>query len=196
MALFPMIYSEKWIQGVDFLGRLTEEEWNSLKDGGKLSDERMASLENEVKTNHGKGYQATDQRMIQMYSWGRNLLQFSRYIPTLFYDQFATKDVNIYGKKHIGSYRAVGDVIQKVVRGEIKPTEFFEYRKNLDAYDRKRLDQGLIGFGMLSLMWGLNISGDEHGSNKYFADSNPLLDLDKMESKLTTPSYDMIDKVF
>lgn len=196
MALFPMIYSEKWIQGVDFLGRLTEEEWNTLKDGGKLSDERMTSLENEVKTNHGKGYQATDQRMIQMYSWGRNLLQFSRYIPTLFYDQFATKDVNIYGKKHIGSYRAVGDVIQKVVRGEVKPTEFFEYRKNLDAYDRKRLDQGLIGFGMLSLMWGLNISGDEHGHNKYFADSNPLLDLDKMESKLTPPSYDMIDKVF
>lgn len=196
MALFPMIYSEKWIQGVDFLGRLSEDEWNTLKDGGTLSEERMTSLENEVKTNHGKGYQPTDQRMIQMYSWGINLLQFSRYIPTLFYDQFATKDVNIYGKKHIGSYRAVGDAIQKVVRGEVKPTEFLEYRKNLDSYDRKRLDQGLIGFGMLSLMWGLNMSGDEHGSNKYFADSNPLLDLDKMESKLTPPSYDMIDKVF
>ncbi len=196
MALFPMIYSEKWVQGVDFLGRLSEEEWNVLKDGGSLSEDRMAMLEDEVKTNHGKGYQPTDQRMIQMYSWGKNLIQFSRYIPTLFYDQFASKDVNIYGKKHIGSYRAVGEAVQKMVRGEVKPAEFLQYRKNLDAYDRSRLDQGLIGFGMLSLMWGLNMSGDEHGDNKYFADANPLLNLDKMEGKLTSPTYDMIDKVF
>ena len=197
VALMPMIYSEKWIQGVDFLGRLTKEEWNTLKNKGTLSEARMTELENEVKINHGKGYQATDQRMIQMYSWGRNMLQFSRYIPTLFYDQFAKGDIDIYGKEHIGSYRAVGKYIQKVVRGEISAKEMFKYRDSLSPYERKRFNQGLIGFGMLAVFQGLNIAGDSSSNGGFFADANPLLDSDKMLNKITsTPTMNMLNKVF
>lgn len=192
IALFPMIYSEKWIQGVDFLGRLTEAEWEQLKSGTPLEDDKMTELENEVKNNHGKGYQPTDQRMIQMYSWGANMLQFSRFIPTMFYDQFASRDINIYGKEHIGSYKMAAEAIQKVVRGEVSPLEFAAYRKSLNAYDRKRLDQGLIGFGMVGLMWGLNVAGNEHGKNGFFADTNPLLNLDEMEKRMVPPSFRML----
>lgn len=196
IALMPMIYSEKWIQGVDFLGRLTEQEWDILKDGGKIDDARMTELEDQVKINHGKGYQATDQRMLQMYSWGRNMLQFSRYIPTLFYDQFAKGDIDIYGKEHIGSYRAVGKYIQKVVRGEVSVAEMFKYRDSLSAYERKRFNQGLIGFGMLAVFQGLNVAGHEMGDRGFFADANPLLDADKMLGKISSsPTMNMVDSL-
>lgn len=195
VALFPMTWSERWIQGVDFLGRLSPEEWDTLKQGNHLADTRMDELENEVKNNHGKGYSQTDQRMIQMYSWGRNFLQFSRYIPTLFYDQFAPEDINIYGKKHMGTYTAVGKTIQKGIRGEWTPGKFFEYRRNLDEYERKRLDQGLMGFGMIATMWGLDFAGHKAGESGFFADANPLLNADKMESKLMPRSALMIESM-
>lgn len=195
LALFPMTWSERWIQGVDFLGRITDQEWNTLKSGQRLPDARMNELENEVKNNHGKGYHATDQRMIQMYSWGRNFLQFSRYIPTLFYDQFGKDDINIYGKRHMGTYTALGKTVQKGIRGEWSPTKFFEYRKNLESYERKRLDQGLMGFGMLSLMFGLDYAGHKGGESGFFADANPLMNADKMESKFTPRSMIMIENM-
>ncbi len=195
IALFPMTWSERWIQGVDFLGRLTPQEWETLKEGKHLPDARMDELENDVKNNHGKGYSQTDQRMIQMYSWGRNFLQFSRYIPTLFYDQFAKEDINIYGKKHMGTYTAVGKTIQKGIRGDWTPGKFFEYRRGLDEYERKRLDQGLMGFGMIATMWGLDFVGHKAGESGFFADANPLLNADKMQSKLVPRSALMVENM-
>jgi hypothetical protein len=194
IALLPMIWSEKWIQGVDFLGRLTDEEYETLANQGTIDPAKMAKYENQVKNNHGKGYQATDQRMIQMYSWGRNMLQFSRYIPTVFYDQFAKEDLNIYGNKHIGSYTVVGKHIQKVITGEVKPKDFMAHRRGLDTYERNRLDQALIGFGMLALFAGTSIGGIE--SNGLFEDANPLMDADKMLSKTTPPSVAMLQNIF
>lgn len=193
LALLPMIWSEKWIQGVDFLGRLSQEQYDILKSGQRLDPGVMAELENEIKNSHGKGYQPTDQRMIQMYSWGSNMMQFSRYIPTMFYDQFHKKDIDIYGKTNMGSYYAVGKTIQKGIRGDWNPKTFMEYRKNLNVYERRRLDQGLVGFGMLAGLVALGVVDSKYANDGLIADANPLLDTNKMWHKITTtPSMDMI----
>ena len=184
IALAPMTWSERWIQGVDFLGRLTPEEWETLKNGQRLPDERMNVLEEEVKRIHGKGYQATDQRMIQMYSWGRNWLQFARYIPTMFHDQFGKDDIDLHGNRHMGTYTALYKTIQKGVTGEWTPASFIKYRNSLDEYEKRRLTQGLIGFGMLSVMWGAGAMGHSAGRSGFFADANPILNPDKMQSKM------------
>lgn len=192
LALFPMIWSEKWIQGVDFLGRLSQEQYDSLKNGVKLEPAVMTELENEIKNSHGKGYQPTDQRMIQMYSWGSNMMQFSRYIPTMFYDQFHKEDIDIYGKTNMGSYYALGKTIQKGIRGDWTPKTFMEYRKGLNVYERRRLDQGMVGFGMIAGLLALGVADSKYADNGLVADANPLLDGDKMWHKLTTtPSMDM-----
>lgn len=189
IALFPMIWSEKWIQGVDFLGRLTDKEYEDLAAGKQIDYNRLVKLENDVKISHGKGYQPTDQRMIQMYSMGRNFLQFSRYIPTLFYDQFGKEDVNIYGEDYIGSYTMFGKTIQKVMTGEVKPAEFMKWYNNLDSYKKHRLNQGLVGFGLLAF---LTVS--ENRGNGFFSDANPIMDPDKMAYKIsTTPTIAMIN---
>jgi hypothetical protein len=194
-ALMPMTYSEKWIQGVQMLGMLTDEEWESVKDGGTLPKERLTEMENQVKLAHGKGYQATDQRMIQMYSWGRAMMQFSRYIPTVFYAQFAKEDIDIYGKKHMGNYTAVWKTIQRGINGEWTPSKFAEYRRGLDSYERKKLDSGLIGFGLLSAIISANhFYPTEHG-NKLIADANIQFDGDKLASKLTPASVRAMEEI-
>ena len=195
IALMPMTWSEHWIQGVDFLGRLTPEEWDVLKNGGRLPDERMNFLEEQVKKSHGKGYQATDQRMIQMYSWGRNWMQFARYIPTMYHDQFGKEDIDLHGNKHMGTYTALYKTIQKGVTGEWTPKTFMEYRNSLDAYEKKRLNQGLIGFGMLSVMWGAGVVGHRAANNGFFANANPILNPHIMKSKFMPRSMLMIQNL-
>lgn len=191
-ALAPMIYSEKWIQGVHFLGMLSDEEWETLANGGAFSTQRLTEMENEVKISHGKGYQATDQRMIQMYSWGRNMMQFSRYIPTMFYDRMGKEDIDIYGKKYIGSYRAFWKVIQKMASGEISPTEFAKYRNKLDTDERKRLDSALMGFGMMSALIAVNTFAPTRTGDKLFWDANVMFDSDKLAYKTIPPSVNML----
>lgn len=195
LALSPMIYSEKWIQGVHFLGLLSDEQWERLKNGGPISTSEMAELENEVKESHGKGYQATDQRMLQMYSWGRSMLQFSRYLPTMFHDRFAKEDINIYGKKHIGSYRAVYKVIQKVMIGEMTPAEFKQYRLGLETAEQKRLDSGLIGFGIMAGVLALNTIAPTETGESFYKDANALFDVDKLSRKTTPASVAMLDQL-
>lgn len=195
LSLFPMSYSEKWIQGSHFLGLLTDEEWDILKNGGKLSEERMIQLEDEVNRSHGKGYQPTNQRMIQMYSWGNMMMQFSKFIPTSIYDKFAPEDIDRFGNYTMGAYRNVGKVIQKAVDGRWTPKQFFEYRRGLSEEERKRLDTGLMGMGFGSLLIGLGISTDSKWMTDIVSDDNIFADFSRMGYKAThIPAATMLGK--
>lgn len=191
IALSPMLVSERWIQGAHFLGLLTEEEWNSFDDNGnylpgaeRIDNQRLTEIENQVKSAHGKGYTPTDQRMIQRYSWGRAIMQFSRFIPTIAYDRFAKEDINIYGQKHIGSLRAVWEPIAKYVSGEADIKTLKSYRANLDAETRARFDSGLRGLAMVSVAILGGVMFDSNYARELAGDANYLFNQEKLEFKL------------
>lgn len=196
LALMPMIRSEKWIQGSHFLGLLTDKEWDLVKDEGKLSEDRLNELEEEVKTSHGKGYQPTDQRMLQMYSWGRLILQFSRYLPTMAYDRMAKKDINRYGRLHMGSYVAMYEPIQKIINGEMSTKDFVKYYRELEPDQKKRFDSGIIGFGFMATLLGIQQIGiDNKYADDLYWDANSLVNFDKLQNKLKPAGVAMIDQL-
>jgi hypothetical protein len=183
----PMTMSEHWIQNVQALGMLTDEEWNSFDDEGNyktnlepISNKRIIEIEQKVRRSQGKGYQPTDQRMIQMYSWGEAIMQFNRFLPTMFWDRFAKEDVDIYGREHIGTLRAVGNGLREAV-GKMSPKEFINYRNSLSPELQKQFDSGLKGIGLstvaLMLGYGLNseISKELYWDANYYANAEGLL---------------------
>jgi hypothetical protein len=190
LALLPMITSEKWIQGSHMLGLLTEEQWNRFDDNGnykpgetEITNQEIVKLENEVKNAHGKGYTPTDQRVIQRYSLGRMMLQFSRFIPTMFYDRFSKEDINIYGQKHVGSLRAVATPIWKVMTGEITPEQFAKYRSSLDPLTKQRFDSGLRGLAMVTLALFAAENFNSGIAKGIANDANYLVNSEKLEYK-------------
>jgi len=192
LALMPMTWSENWIQGVQMTGMLTKEEWNKFDDNGDykineppISNDRLTMLENKVKKSQGKGYQATDQRMIQQYSLGRMMLQFSRFIPTMVNDRFAKHDIDIYGNEHIGSLRMLGKTISDV--NSMNPIDYIKYRKELQKENpelAKRLDSGLKGLAMSGLIGAYAIETGNEFANQTYWDANYYADIDKFEYKL------------
>jgi hypothetical protein len=191
IALMPMTASENWTQKVHYLGLLTDEEWKKFdRDGDylpgveKISNQRLLEIEEEVKTAHGKGYQVIDQRMIQTYSWGRAIMQFARFIPTMVYDRFAPEDVNIYGQKHVGSLRKTWQVIHEAMSGNMSVKEFAAYRKSLPAHERKALDQGLRGMGLTTAAAFLGVLANSEIATELVGDSNYLMNPDKMQWKI------------
>jgi len=195
IAMMPMQYSERWIQGVHFLGLLTDEQWNKFDDNGNykpgvdpLTNEEIAELENEVKNAHGKGYTPTDQRLIQQYSWGRAMMQFARFIPTMYHDRFAKEDIDIYGKQHIGSLRVVGDLVYKVASGQIAPKDIPAFRNNMTPEIRKRFDAGLKGLAMTSLAMFVGQAYNVETANELTGDANYVFNTEKLERKIF-PSF-------
>lgn len=199
IAMLPMVKSEQWIQGVHFLGMLTEEQWNRFDDEGNykpgatmLLPEETIAMENTVKSSHGKGYTPTDQRLIQRYSWGRAIMQFSRFIPTMFYDRFAKEDINIYGQRHIGSLRAVWEPVAKFVGGEISVDELRAYRQKLKDTDPEKLarfDSGLKGMAMVSIAMIAGKALNLGVANELVGDANYLVNHEKLEYKMFPSSF-------
>ena len=191
IAFLPMQASEHWIQGAHFLGLLTEEQWNMFDENGNykpgttaITNPEITRLENTVKNAHGKGYTPTDQRLIQRYSWGRAIMQFSRFIPTMFYDRFAKEDINIYGEKHIGSLRAVYDVVAKFTSGEIPMSKYKEYIDAMDIETRARFYSGLRGLAMVSVALIAGEALNMGAARELAGDANYLVNADKLEFKM------------
>lgn len=202
LIFLPMKMSEEWIQGVHYLGTLTDEQWNRYDDNGNLKEgevaitnAELAVIENEVKNAHGKGYTPTDQRMVQQYSWGKAMMQFARFIPTMFYDRWAKEDINIYGEKHIGSLRTVKDLVEKVISGDLPISQFKTYRANLDPETRKQFDSALRGFAMMSVAIFVGQSFNIDTANELTGDANYLVNLDKLEHKFVPSSVQTLNNI-
>lgn len=196
LALMPMTWSERWIQGVQMTGMLTQEEWNRFDDNGDyrigaepIDNGRLIMLENEVKKSQGKGYQPTDQRMVQQYSLGRMMMQFSRFIPTMVNDRFAKQDIDIYGNEHIGSLRMLYKTVSEV--NSMNPKDYIEYRKKLQEESpelAKRLDSALKGLAISGLVGAYALETDNRFAEQSYWDMNYYADIDKFEFKIIPSS--------
>ena len=191
-ALFPMSWSEKWIQGVHFLGGLTDTEWETLKNGGKLDTAVLTQKEDDIRAMHGKGYQPIDQRMIQMYSWGKAMMQFNRYIPSMYKLMFGERDINKYGVETVGTYRAVYDMVKKATNGSLSPQKFVEYYHGLKDGEKKQVRTALASLGAVSILGAINVFADNTEVDKLISDSHLIMDWERIESKLTPKPYAMV----
>ena len=111
-------------------------------------------------------------------------MQFARFVPTMFHDRFAKADVDIYGKKHIGSLRAVYDVIAKVTSGEVQAKDMKAYIESLDPVTRKRFNSGLRGFGMTTLALFVGETFNLNTANEVAGDANYYVNKEKLEFKM------------
>ena len=130
-----------------------------------------------------------------MYSWGRSIMQFNRWIPSLLNNLFAGKDVNIYGEKTVGAYTQIAEIVRESFVGKKSPKEFVSYYKTLDDIEKRRFKQGLSYFGLAVLVGGLGVFGDNQMAQRMFSDTHIFLDIDRMEGKLTPRSIAMLNDV-
>ena len=169
LAFMPLDLSEKWIQGSMFLGMLTEKQYNAYdvdQDGNlivvdetnALSDAQLRMLINEVKKQQGFGYSPMDQRRLQLYSWGRALLQFKRYFITLFRERWGGEYVDRFGNPEIGSYTGSIKFLQDVMEGKKKMSDY----ETLPKYQKDAIRRHLNGVGIFFMgIMLLGIAGDE-----------------------------------
>lgn len=199
LALLPMKATEDWIQKAHFLGKLTDAEWDKFDDNGNykigtepISEARIAELEDRVKLSHGKGFTPTDQSRIHTYALGRMFMQFSRHIPANFMERFRKEDVDIYGKKQIGSLRQFGRTATDFFSGRISLSDFREYRNSLEPHQREALDASLRGMAMIAVAGMVNANMEDthlgNISDSVISDANIYADPERMSFKFIPPA--------
>ena len=123
------------------------------------------------------------------------MMQFSRYLPTNFYDKFSQEDINRYGEYYVGSYRKVYKTVQKAVDGRWDYKRFRDYRNTLNDAEKRGLDAGLMGFGLTALMIGANTVFNIGAVDKLVADENIFADFDRLQNKLIPPAISMTENL-
>ena len=147
-AFLPMELSERWIQGAAFLGELTQEEY----DSGEVSEERVMQINSRIATMHGEGYTQLDQRLLSMYSLGVAAQQFKRWFITLAYNRLKQEDINRFGEKTVGSYRATYNFVNNMFTGNKPLTEIRSEFEKLEDYQKDAINATLRGMGLTAMI--------------------------------------------
>jgi len=118
---YPMVRAERFIQEVQFIGELSDEQWKaySLDENDNLvivdrenilSIDDIAKIQRKVQNMQGRGYSALDARLIQTWMLGSSLLQFKRWFPTFISEKMGktgyTDWMDDYGQIYAGSLKA------------------------------------------------------------------------------------------
>lgn len=141
----PMITAEKFIQRAQFMGELSDEQWNAYdldSDGNLivvdkdnvLSAQTIAQFARRVQNVQGRGYSEVDQRLIQTYALGSMVLQFKRWFPTFLVDRFGKGGYESYIDDFGNAYRGTTPAVIKNIGIYANP---FTYNKN-----KAKLDKG------------------------------------------------------
>lgn len=196
LVFWPMNASEKWIQGAAFLATFTEEELNQFKfdEHGVLIQSPISQQEainryDKVKREQGRGFSPVDQRLMGMYSWGRAMLQFTRWLPTLIQERFGKEQINRFGEMEIGSYTAAADFGREMIMG----TKTFKDLKSLPEHRQEAIRKWFrgvkltIGVGLLAMLLGAGSEGDGDDGvvDKLYDDIMLFTDYNKMKWTIT-----------
>lgn len=203
LALLPMSVSENWIQRAQFLGLLTDEEFDKFDDNGQykegvepISQQRLIQLEERVRNTHGKGYTPVDQSRIQTYSLGRMFMQFSRHLPSHIRERFAKEDIDAHGQKYIGSMRQMYITASDIVNNKMSPEAFRKYYASLQPHEKEALQAAMRGMAMITVL-GFVDAAMQDSSDKTSADNisrgvigdaNVHFDADKLSYKMVPPA--------
>ena len=179
VVFYPMVAAENWIQQAQFLGQLTQKQWDGyfidkngdLKFNGaeedRLTQQDVATLERKVIDVQGRGYSETDVRYIQLFSLGTMAMQFKRWFPTFLADRFKSEDVDDLGNLRMGSIIGARKFIDKMHK-EGKLWKFSEFRKELNEnfkpHEREavmRVMYGTNGIMVASLLYAIAIATND-----------------------------------
>ena len=193
LVFWPMNASEKWIQGSAFLATFTEEELNEFKfsSNGELlhspiSQEEAIKRYDKIKREQGRGFSPSDQRLMGMYSWGRAMLQFTRWLPTLVNERFGKETVNRYGEVEIGSYTAAAQYGRDLIIGNKTWADFNTLPEAKKTAIRKwfRGVKLTMAVGILAIMVG-GEGDDENKVDQLYDDIMIFTDYDRLAWTVT-----------
>ena len=180
-----MTGSEAYIQRAAFVSQLTEAQWNSYKmvDGelvvtnqevfdtiekGTDKTPSAQQMKDNVYSVQGRGYTATDQRLVQNYFIVNGLLQFKRWFPTFLMDRVGGEKITRFGEKRIGSWRMTSKFVQDVFHdgnlGDVRK-KFGDLKKFEQEAVQKFMRRGafFMMVGFLAILAGAFDEDDESG---------------------------------
>ena len=179
ILFFPMTTAEKWIQRAQFVGEMTDEQWNSydIDENGKLiitdqvnalNPDQVARKVRAVQNVQGRGYSDADQRLLQVYAMGSMVMQFKRWFPTYLVDRLGKAGyreyIDDFGKTYSGS---VSTFAKHSMESMGNPISYIKNYKTLSKAEKQALDRfhrgqlGIVVMGLLYLMSG----GPEGGTS-------------------------------
>lgn len=175
-------WGEIQIQGSDFLGRLTPEEFDSFeynKDGElvvkKGKDEKallrkMNEYKNEVASIQGK-YDERDRRKFMRGEIGKNIAQYKTWIPDFWRMRFGEETIDKYGNVHRGSWNMFTDVAMQEIKDDFsKENNYGITMKNgIPTIKNKQIAANLRGaMTVATFLIAMNAGDDEDKKNKQF----------------------------
>ncbi len=175
-------WGEIQIQGSDFLGRLSDEEFDSFeynKDGElvvkKGKDEKallrkMNEYKNEVASIQGK-YDERDRRKFMRGEIGKNIAQYKTWIADYWRTRFAEETIDKYGNVHRGSWNMFTDAAMQEIKNDFsKENNYGITMKNgIPTIKNKQIAANLRGaMTVATFLIAMNAGDDEDKKNKQF----------------------------
>ena len=160
-----MTGSEAYIQRTAFVSQLTDAQYDSFKmvDGelvvtnqevfdtietGTATTPSAQKMKDNVYSVQGRGYTATDQRLIQRYFIVNGLLQFKRWFPTFFMDRMGGEKITRFGDKKIGSVRMTGQFMNEIFFND-NGQDMRQKFDNLEEFQKEALQKFLYRGGLM-----------------------------------------------
>lgn len=152
ILFYPMVRAERFIQEVQFIGELTDEQWKSydLDESGNLiivdkenvlTIDEVAKIQRRVQNMQGRGYSPLDQRYLQTFMLGSAVTQFKRWFPTFVTEKFGKAGysdwMDDYGQIYSGTLSSFAKKNDKVNLAQyINPLQYmkFAFNPNLLSY--------------------------------------------------------------
>lgn len=170
IAFMPIQKGEHWIQGATAMTMLTDQELAMFDENGKLigkglSPERITEIQKRIRKIHGEGYTSADIEMISLYSMGRSLMMFKKYLVSQGKERFRPEMINEFGEKDIGSYRASARFMRKIIVNQMNSEEIRNELQSMDPNIREKTITGMRGallmMGILAMAFMFGDGEDE-----------------------------------
>lgn len=154
---------EYYVQGTQFLGQISKEDWASIDEEGNYTGENKTEFEKRIKKAkkrvsdiQGK-YSEKDRRNFELWELGRFLGQFRTWLPDWFKERFGENYIDANGDTHQGSWRTITEKSFKDLAKAISTREFYHSEEPYFTNMRKNL-RDLVTMGVLISM---NVAGDD-----------------------------------
>ena len=171
-------WGEIQIQGSDFLGRLSKDEFDSFEydDSGELQVKKgvnekelltkMNQYKDEIASIQGK-YSDKDRRRFMRGEIGKNVAQYKTWIPDYWRTRFGAEMIDKYGNVHRGSWNIFTDAaIEELKRDFSKENNYGIVIKNgIPTIKNKQLAANLRGAALVAFFLIAN-SGDDEDKKK------------------------------
>jgi len=192
LLFLPMTQAEKWIQRAQFVGELSDEQWNAYDIGanGKLiivdqanalNPDQVSRKVRSVQNVQGRGYSEADQRLLQVYAVGTMVMQFKRWFPTYLVDRLGKAGyreyIDDFGKTYAVTVSTFAKQTGKFVGNPIAYIQEKEF-DNLSRAEQQAMGKfrrGQVGIALMGMLFLMSGGAEGGNSDEDEAVNNALL---------------------